>query len=198
MHPRFFMQMKRQVPLLFATLFLPGMAGAASDAQLIVQMNRVTDAGVTEPLGEILIVDVAHGVELRPALTGLAPGQHGFHVHEFGSCDPGIDESGKAVAAHSAGEHYDPDGADQHGSPLANDGHKGDLPILNVGADGRATIVMQASRLRIDDLAGRALIIHAGGDNFTDVPPNGGGGARVACGVIPGQPEALPLPQSAQ
>lgn len=41
-----------------------------------------------------------------------------------------------------------------------------------------------ATRLRLADLAGRALMIHAGGDNFSDQPEkNGGGGARIACGV---------------
>ena len=44
---------------------------------------------------------------------------------------------------------------------------------------------MTANRLKVADVKGRALMIHAGGDNYSDQPkPLGGGGARVACGVI--------------
>jgi Cu-Zn family superoxide dismutase len=134
----------------------------------------------------VALDDSAYGLVLTPALTGLAPGVHGFHVHEKGSCAPGPDATGKAVAAGAAGGHLDPQGTKRHGLPWG-DGHLGDLPALVVSADGSAAQPLLAPRLKAADVRGRALMVHAGGDNHADQPqPLGGGGARVACGVIPG------------
>jgi Cu-Zn family superoxide dismutase len=61
----------------------------------------------------------------------------------------------------------------------------GDLPVLEVAADGTAQLTLTAPRLTVPDARGRALMIHAGGDNYSDQPePLGGGGPRIACGVI--------------
>lgn len=58
--------------------------------------------------------------------------------------------------------------------------------MLYVNAEGRATDPVLAPRIKPEQMAGRALMVHAGGDNYADEPePLGGGGARVACGVIP-------------
>ena len=85
----------------------------------------------------------------------------------------------------AAGGHFDPSQAGQHGYPWTNDNHLGDLPTLNVDADGMASLPVLAPRLKLEDLSGRAIMIHAGGDNHSDDPaPLGGGGARIACGVI--------------
>jgi superoxide dismutase, Cu-Zn family len=88
------------------------------------------------------------------------------------------------TAAAAAGAHYDPAKSGHHDSPWG-DGHLGDLPALYVDADGNATQPVLAPRLKLSDLPGRALMVHAGGDNHADHPaPLGGGGARIACGVI--------------
>jgi Cu-Zn family superoxide dismutase len=93
-------------------------------------------------------------------------------------------KDGKPVAGLAAGGHYDPAGTGKHEGPYGN-GHLGDLPPLYVGPDGRATQPVLAPRLKLSDLKGRSLMIHAGGDNYSDKPePLGGGGARVACGVV--------------
>jgi len=90
----------------------------------------------------------------------------------------------KPIAGMAAGGHYDPAGTAKHEGPYGQ-GHLGDLPALYVGTDGNATLPVLAPRLKMTDLKGRALMIHAGGDNYSDVPaPLGGGGARMACGVI--------------
>ncbi|HVL77045.1 MAG TPA: superoxide dismutase family protein, partial [Noviherbaspirillum sp.] len=118
-----------------------------------------------------------------PELKGLEPGLRGFHVHEKPSCQPAEDE-GQVKAAQAAGGHYDPHGAGRHGTPWG-DGHLGDLPALYVSPDGGATHPVLAPRLRMENVTGRALMVHAGGDNYADHPePMGGGGERVACGVI--------------
>src|SRR5690606_19145713 len=116
---------------------------------------------------------------------GMAPGLHGFHVHENGSCEA-TEKEGKAVAAGGAGGHYDPEKTGKHGSPWG-DGHLGDLPARYVDEDGNASSPVLAPRLKtLADIAGRSLMVHKGGDNHADHPqPLGGGGARVACGVIP-------------
>ena len=118
-----------------------------------------------------------------PSLKGLTPGLHGFHLHQNPSC-AAQEKDGKPVPALAAGGHYDPQNTKQHGSPWG-DGHRGDLPPLYVDPNGHANQAVLAPRLKPSDLIGHALMIHAGGDNHADHPaPLGGGGARVACGVI--------------
>jgi Cu-Zn family superoxide dismutase len=91
--------------------------------------------------------------------------------------------NGKMVPALSAGGHFDPAGSKRHGLPWG-DGHLGDLPALFVDATGAASNPVLAPRLKMADIKGRSLMIHAGGDNHADHPaPLGGGGARVVCGV---------------
>jgi Cu-Zn family superoxide dismutase len=88
------------------------------------------------------------------------------------------------IAAGAAGGHYDPAATNVHGTPWG-DGHLGDLPPLYVEANGAVNQAVLAPRLKLSDLQGRALMIHAGGDNHSDHPAAlGGGGARVVCGVI--------------
>jgi len=108
---------------------------------------------------------------------------HGFHIHENGSCESAM-KDGQAVAGLAAGGHYDPLGSKKHGSPWG-DGHLGDLPGLVVDAAGKASYAVLAPRLKLADIKGRSLMVHAGGDNHADHPmPLGGGGQRMACGVI--------------
>ena len=113
----------------------------------------------------------------------MPPGAHGFHLHENPSCDPG-EKDGSVQPGWSAGNHYDPAKSGRHEGPQGA-GHLGDLPILNVDEAGRAIGAVTAPRLKMSDLKGRAVIIHAGSDTYSDQPEKGGGGgARIACGVI--------------
>jgi Cu-Zn family superoxide dismutase len=163
-------------------LVLPALVSAAD---ITVDMHAVTDTGIGDSLGTIVISDATHGVLLTPMLSGLPPGGHGFHVHQVPDCNPAKDDSGKLTAALAAGDHLDPEDTDRHSSPLVGDGHLGDLPVLMVDVGGRAATPVEASRLSFEDLDNHALIIHSGGDNYSDAPePLGGGGARIACGII--------------
>jgi Cu-Zn family superoxide dismutase len=94
-------------------------------------------------------------------------------------------KDGKPGAALAAGGHWDPNKTGHHAGPYG-DGHMGDLPAIYVGADGKATYPVLAPRLHsLDALHGHALMVHIGGDNHDDHPmPLGGGGARIACGII--------------
>jgi Cu-Zn family superoxide dismutase len=148
-----------------------------------VEMNKVDIKGVGESIGTITISAAqGGGITLTPNLTGLPPGSHGFHVHQFANC--GAKETdGKMEPGGMAGPHYDPDKTGKHLGP-AGQGHMGDLPVLVVAAGGTATQAMTAKRLKLDDLKNHSLMIHQGGDTYSEPPPLGGGGARIACGVI--------------
>lgn len=168
--------------LLAATSFAALSSAALAD-EATVTMNKITEDGVGAPIGTIKLADSEKGLVVTPNLTGLAPGQHGFHVHENGDCGA-KEKDGKRVAGLAAGGHYDPSKAGKHEGP-AGHGHMGDLAALEVGANGSATQAVTASRLKLADIKGRAIMIHDGGDNYADQPkPLGGGGGRIACGVI--------------
>lgn len=158
-------------------------AGYVFAEDVIIKVSLVSDQGVGKEIGTIMASDSKYGLVLTPQLTDLAPGLHGFHVHDKPDCSHAM-KDGKAVPALAAGGHYDPAGTGKHEGPFGN-GHLGDLPALYVGADGKATLPVLAPRLKAADLNGRSLMIHAGGDNYSDTPaPLGGGGARAACGVV--------------
>jgi Cu-Zn family superoxide dismutase len=152
-------------------------------ADIVVPMNLVNEHGVGEGIGTITITEGPQGLVFTPDLKGLTPGEHGFHVHQNPDCGAAV-KDGKPTAGLAAGGHYDPAGTGKHEGPQGK-GHLGDLPVLTVGADGTAKTPVVAPRLKMTDVKGRSLMIHAGGDNYADQPaPLGGGGARVACGVI--------------
>ena len=159
-------------------------ATAANAESIVVKVDLVDASGATQPAGTVSIDETQYGLVFTPQLSGLTPGQHGFHVHENASCASGV-KDGKATGAVAAGVNYDPGKTGKHAAPWG-DGHLGDLPALSVAADGTATDPVLAPRLKLNDVRGRSLMAHAGGDNHADHPaPLGGGGARVACGVIP-------------
>ena len=152
-------------------------------ADVVATMNLVNEQGVSKDIGTITISEGPKGLVFTPKLSGLTPGPHGFHVHQNPDCAAGM-KDGKQVPGFAAGGHYDPAGTGKHEGPEGK-GHLGDLPVLTVGADGTASTAVTAPRLKMSDVKGHSLMIHAGGDNYSDQPaPLGGGGARVACGVI--------------
>lgn len=162
-----------------------GCASVGIQAETLnVPVNMVNAQGVGESVGTVKIETNEYGLVFRPELSGLEPGAHGFHIHAKGSCQP-EEKDGEKVAAGAAGGHWDPNNAGKHGEPWG-DGHMGDLPALIVENDGKATQPVLAPRLKsLGDIKGLALMIHKGGDNHSDHPqPLGGGGARVACGLI--------------
>jgi Cu-Zn family superoxide dismutase len=161
-------------------------ASPAVAASLTAPLALATPAGPGASVGTVTMTEGPDGVMFTLDLHGLPPGPHGFHVHDNPSCAPG-QKDGKPVPAGGAGGHLDPDHTGMHMGPMGG-GHLGDLPLITVGADGMDKETLTAPRIKILDLLrGHALMIHAGGDNYSDQPaPLGGGGARLACGVIEG------------
>lgn len=159
-------------------------ASGVMAADMVFDMHRIDSTGVKEKVGTITVSDSSYGALLTPDLAGLsgAHGLHGTHVHQNPDCGP-AQKDGKSVPGLAAGGHYDPAGAGRHEGPYGN-GHLGDLPPIYIDEEGKASLPVLAPRLRASDFVGRSLIIHSGGDNYSDHPkPLGGGGSRMVCGV---------------
>jgi superoxide dismutase, Cu-Zn family len=174
--------MKTIVLAAASVLALGSSAHAAKSKTLKVTMNAISADGVGKPIGTVIVKETKDGVIIEPKLKDLPPGEHGFHIHEKASCDP-ADKDGKKTAGQSAGGHFDPDATKAHKGP-GGGGHKGDLPKLVVSGKGEAKDKIEVKGLTVADFEGKALMIHEGGDNYSDTPkPLGGGGARIACGI---------------
>lgn len=168
--------------LILSSLFISAIAGAASTT---VTLKEALPTGDGNTLGDITITETEYGLLFSPNLKGLPPGIHGFHVHANASCAPG-EQNGNKVPALAAGGHLDPQKTGRHLGPYNDKGHLGDLPGLVVNADGTASYELLAPRLKsLSEVKEHALMIHTGGDNYADTPKElGGGGMRIACGVI--------------
>jgi superoxide dismutase, Cu-Zn family len=132
----------------------------------------------SKAFGEATFEEVDGRVRVIVFTQGLAPGEHGFHIHEAGDCS-----SGDGM---SAGGHFNPHGK-PHGPPSNAERHAGDLPALNAGKDGRAKLDVAVDIMTLRpgaaSIIGRSLIIHADPDDYK-TQPTGNTGARIACGVI--------------
>ncbi len=167
--------MSRSLCALLPLLLWPVISSAYETS---AEIHAINEKGEDTLLGRIGIRETPEGIQLSPSLRGLPPGQHGFHLHENPSCEPG-EKEGIVQAGLGAGSHYDPDKTGKHLGP-AGQGHKGDLPMLTVAPDGSAATPVNSARLKSGDLKGRTLIIHGAADNYADQP----GGSRIACGII--------------
>jgi Cu-Zn family superoxide dismutase len=160
-------------------LLLAGLAYADSSTAV---MYQATPTGEGAEIGTVTFTDGSDGLLIQTDLKGLAPGMHGFHVHAKGDCSP-TTKDGKVTPAGAAGGHLDPMNTGKHLGP-GGGGHLGDLPILNVEPNGTAKVKMTLKGVKASDFKGHAVMIHAGGDNYSDMPAAlGGGGGRMACGI---------------
>ena len=134
-------------------------------------------------VGMVTLSEDGKGVTIKVEASGLAPGDHGLHLHTVGRCD--------GTKFDSAGPHWNPLGK-KHGRDNPQGAHLGDLANLTIGADGRgtATITVAGATLKgaenpLIDLDGAALVVHAKADDYkTD--PSGDSGDRIACAVLSG------------
>ncbi|MDR0771082.1 MAG: superoxide dismutase family protein [Burkholderiales bacterium] len=168
--------------ILIAALAFAGFSAHAASVE--VPLNLATDKGDGKTVGTITLSETPYGLEFTPNLEGIDPGIHGFHVHENPNCAP-TEKDGKITFAGAAGGHFDPTKTGKHLGPYA-DGHLGDLPALYATGDGKVTQPVLAPRIKnISEIQGRSIMVHVGGDNHSDHPATlGGGGARLACGII--------------
>lgn len=174
---------RRALRIVSGCCFGIGLSASAYAADVSVDINKITPDGVGDKLGTVVISEKSGGgLQFKVDLTGVTPGEHGFHVHATGDCAAQT-KDGKLQAGLAAGPHYDPTSSKSHKGPTGQ-GHKGDLPFLTA-TDKGVNVVVSAPHLTLADVSGRALMIHEGGDNYTDHPENGGGKGRIACGVVP-------------
>lgn len=172
--------------VLISALLAGFMTAAFAADEIVVDMKFATDKGPGESAGTVTITQTDFGAKFTPDIKGLEePGVRGFHIHAVGSCDAS-ESDGKVVPAGAAGGHWDPDKTGAHKGPWDTSGHKGDLPALYVDPDGNINYPVVAPRITdINELKGLSMMIHVGGDNYSDEPmPLGGGGARNLCGLI--------------
>jgi Cu-Zn family superoxide dismutase len=134
-------------------------------------------ASGSQVMGTVTFTKMGNTVQVVADVTGLTPGKHGFHIHEFGDCS--------AADASSAGGHFNP-GHHQHGAPDAADRHAGDLGNIEADSSGKAHLEWTDKVMKLagnDSIVGHAVIVHEKADDLK-TQPTGNAGGRLACGVI--------------
>ena len=151
-----------------------GVAFAGDAKKAITVLHPTAGSNVT---GTVTFTASGDNVKVVADITGLTPGKHGFHIHEFGDCsDP---------KAASAGGHFNP-AHKQHGAPDASERHAGDLGNIEADASGKAHLELTDSVMKLsgsDSIIGHAVIVHEKADDLK-TQPTGDAGGRLACGVI--------------
>lgn len=166
--------------ILATTVAVLALCGAATAQDAATASASFVDADGKANGNAELTAMAAGGVLIKMEVTGLPANQWvAFHVHETGSCD-------HATNHESAGGHFNP-GSKEHGYKSANGPHAGDMPNQYVGSDGALRAEVYNHMVALDDgatgIKGRALMVHAKGDDY-ESQPSGDAGDRLACAVI--------------
>lgn len=151
----------------------------------ILEKTRNAEAVLVSKSGSELTGQVSFSerdgkVTMQAIVRGISPGNHAIHIHAEGDCS--------AADGTSAGGHWNPT-AENHGKWDSDSFHRGDIGNLEVGKDGEGRISRTTDLWCIGcedpskDVLGKAIIIHAGVDDFS-TQPSGAAGARIGCGVI--------------
>jgi Cu-Zn family superoxide dismutase len=132
-------------------------------------------------VGTVTLTQTRAGVRLSLALKDLPPGEHAFHVHAVGKCEPPFT---------SAGPHFNP-AEKKHGKLNPEGHHAGDMDNITIPASGKLTLRIVNKDITLEKdkpnsvfkEGGTALVVHAGKDDYKS-DPAGNAGDRIACGVI--------------
>lgn len=155
----------------------PDAVAASTASEAVANLNSASGSLVS---GKLTLVPMGNGVHISGEVGGLKSGDaRGFHIHEKGDCS--------AADASSAGGHFNP-AAQAHGRAGQGAHHAGDTDNIVADARGVARVNAHVTGVTLgggaaNDIAGRAIIVHAAADDYT-TQPTGNAGARVACGVI--------------
>ncbi len=164
---------------MFAISLAVAVLGASA---AVAQTAKASIMNVTgQQVGSVVFSQTPHGVLIRMSITKLPSGERAFHIHAAGRCEAPFT---------SAGGHFNPDGK-KHGLHSKEGHHAGDMPNINISADGSLNIEVLNSAVTLEKgksnsllkEGGTSLIIHEGKDDYrTD--PTGEAGGRIACGII--------------
>jgi Cu-Zn family superoxide dismutase len=149
-------------------------SGAGEGMRAVCVLEPIGKSGVT---GTLLFEMEGNHVHVSGKISGLTPGKHGFHIHQYG------DQSDSAKGD-SAGGHFNPH-ATPHGAPDARTRHVGDLGNVEANSEGVATVDQNDRLIKLmggDSIIGRSVVVHEKPDTFGQ--PTGNAGGRVAVGVV--------------
>lgn len=139
--------------------------------QLVASVMPLGDSEIS---GSVTFSSTDDGVQVQGEFEGLTPGEHGFHIHQYGDC--------RADDGTSTGGHFNPMD-NEHGAPTDMNRHMGDLGNIVADDNGTAMVDYTDTNVSLAEILGRGVIIHAGQDDLSS-QPSGAAGSRVACGVI--------------
>jgi superoxide dismutase, Cu-Zn family len=148
-----------------------GHGEAEPPKEAVCVLAAMKDSGVK---GTLLLRQQGKDVVISGEVSGLKPGEHGFHIHEFGDL--------RAPDGMSTGPHFNPEGHD-HGGPHSDKRHAGDLGNIKADKNGVAKVDTKAEGLMLHFVIGRSLVVHADPDDLKSQPA-GNAGARIGVGVI--------------
>ena len=155
-------------------LFITGAASAQEPTKAIAVLHPTQGNHVE---GMVTFTKSGDTIKIVADVTGLTPGKHGFHVHQFGDCS--------SVDGSSAGGHFNPTKTPHAGHDVAQR-HVGDLGNLEADASGKAHLELTDDLMTMNgekSIIGRGVIVHEKEDDLKSQPVGNAGG-RLACGVI--------------
>lgn len=176
--------MKTALAALTCAMLLGAAPGVAQDVELDLAVAEATFMDVDgNELGTATLSQTEQGMKIAGVLEGVPEGEHGFHIHETGACDP-------AGGFESAGGHFAPRG-NEHGFDNPNGPHAGDMRNQTAAADGKLVLdvtndmvsLTEGEESYLLDEDGSSLMIHANADDY-ETDPGGNSGDRIACAVI--------------
>jgi Cu-Zn family superoxide dismutase len=171
----------RKISSIILSLFVSGAVALISNSASAQEPGKAI--AVLHPTqgnhveGTVTFTKTAEGMKIVADVTGLTPGKHGFHIHEYGDCSS---PDGKA-----AGGHFNPSN-NPHGGPDAAQRHEGDMGNLEADASGKAHLELTDNLMKMSgekSIIGRGVIVHEKEDDLKSQPVGNAGG-RLACGVI--------------
>jgi Cu-Zn family superoxide dismutase len=144
--------------------------------------------------GKVVFKETKRGLQIKINMSGISPGLHGFHIHQYGDLSEGCG---------SLCSHFNPTNS-VHGGRDSPERHLGDLGNIIADKSGNVDMVIYDKFLTITGkygILGRSVVVHAdeddlglgGLDEFGNVVDEkvrdeslktGNAGKRIACGVI--------------